>query len=211
MPSGVRGAPRTLSVAITELARRGPRRRVDLVVLHSISLPPGSTAATHRAAVREPARLGGASVLRDDPRPDGVVAFPHPSRRRAGAVRLVRRPRLACRTVVVAGREAAMTSRSASSSKGSRAGVRRARSTRCWAACSAVRSAIRSSPVAGHEHVAPGRKNDPGSGFDWARLRRLLARRGASLRGLKATVSLAGLSAAQGANRRQSNCDKSTG
>lgn len=27
--------------------------------------------------------------------------------------------------------------------------------------------------VAGHEHVAPGRKLDPGAGFDWARLRRL--------------------------------------
>ena len=25
--------------------------------------------------------------------------------------------------------------------------------------------------VAGHEHVAPGRKQDPGPGFDWARLR----------------------------------------
>jgi AmpD protein len=29
--------------------------------------------------------------------------------------------------------------------------------------------------VAGHEHVAPGRKNDPGPGFDWAALRRSLA------------------------------------
>lgn len=29
--------------------------------------------------------------------------------------------------------------------------------------------------VAGHEHVAPGRKQDPGPGFDWARLRRSLA------------------------------------
>ena len=28
--------------------------------------------------------------------------------------------------------------------------------------------------VAGHEHVAPGRKSDPGAGFDWPRLRRLL-------------------------------------
>ena len=28
--------------------------------------------------------------------------------------------------------------------------------------------------VAGHEHVAPGRKNDPGAGFDWALLRRLV-------------------------------------
>jgi AmpD protein len=27
--------------------------------------------------------------------------------------------------------------------------------------------------VAGHEHVAPGRKADPGAGFDWSRLRRL--------------------------------------
>ena len=27
--------------------------------------------------------------------------------------------------------------------------------------------------VAGHEHVAPGRKHDPGAGFDWGRLQRL--------------------------------------
>ncbi len=26
--------------------------------------------------------------------------------------------------------------------------------------------------VAGHEHIAPGRKHDPGPGFDWLRLRR---------------------------------------
>jgi AmpD protein len=29
--------------------------------------------------------------------------------------------------------------------------------------------------VAGHEHIAPGRKLDPGPGFDWARLRGALA------------------------------------
>lgn len=28
--------------------------------------------------------------------------------------------------------------------------------------------------VAGHEHIAPGRKRDPGEGFDWSRLQRLL-------------------------------------
>lgn len=28
--------------------------------------------------------------------------------------------------------------------------------------------------VAGHEHIAPGRKRDPGEGFDWTLLRRLL-------------------------------------
>jgi len=32
--------------------------------------------------------------------------------------------------------------------------------------------------VAGHEHVAPGRKRDPGPGFDWARLRQLSSLRG---------------------------------
>lgn len=28
--------------------------------------------------------------------------------------------------------------------------------------------------VAGHEHIAPGRKGDPGAGFDWPRLQQLL-------------------------------------
>ena len=31
--------------------------------------------------------------------------------------------------------------------------------------------------VVGHEHVAPGRKADPGAGFDWPGLRRTLRRR----------------------------------
>lgn len=29
--------------------------------------------------------------------------------------------------------------------------------------------------VAGHEHIAPGRKNDPGAGFDWGQLQRQLS------------------------------------
>ena len=32
--------------------------------------------------------------------------------------------------------------------------------------------------VVGHEHVAPGRKADPGAGFEWLRLRTLLAEAG---------------------------------
>jgi AmpD protein len=33
----------------------------------------------------------------------------------------------------------------------------------------------------GHEHIAPGRKADPGAGFDWTRLRRALRGRGPRL------------------------------
>ena len=29
--------------------------------------------------------------------------------------------------------------------------------------------------IAGHEHIAPGRKADPGAGFDWPRLQQALA------------------------------------
>ena len=36
----------------------------------------------------------------------------------------------------------------------------------------------------GHEQIAPGRKHDPGAGFDWARLARALRRRRPRLAGL---------------------------
>lgn len=38
----------------------------------------------------------------------------------------------------------------------------------------ALRSAYPIEEVVGHEHVAPGRKRDPGPGFDWTALRRAL-------------------------------------
>ena len=34
--------------------------------------------------------------------------------------------------------------------------------------------------IAGHEHVAPGRKHDPGAGFEWARLQALMSTPSAS-------------------------------
>ncbi len=40
--------------------------------------------------------------------------------------------------------------------------------------CRAIASGHPIAHVAGHEHVAPGRKQDPGAGFDWARLQSLL-------------------------------------
>lgn len=39
--------------------------------------------------------------------------------------------------------------------------------------------------IAGHEHVAPGRKRDPGSAFDWGRLQALTGRPAAQFAGLQ--------------------------
>ena len=43
------------------------------------------------------------------------------------------------------------------------------------ALCAAIGRQYPIQHVAGHEHVAPGRKFDPGAGFDWPLLRRSLA------------------------------------
>lgn len=37
--------------------------------------------------------------------------------------------------------------------------------------CRALRQRYALRHIAGHEHVAPGRKHDPGAGFDWPRVR----------------------------------------
>ncbi len=37
--------------------------------------------------------------------------------------------------------------------------------------CAAIAQHYPIAHVAGHEHIAPGRKQDPGAGFDWRRLR----------------------------------------
>ena len=43
------------------------------------------------------------------------------------------------------------------------------------ALCAALAQHYPIAHVAGHEHIAPGRKQDPGPGFEWAQLRRDLA------------------------------------
>lgn len=40
--------------------------------------------------------------------------------------------------------------------------------------CAAIAQHYPARHIAGHEHIAPGRKQDPGSGFDWPLLRRSL-------------------------------------
>jgi AmpD protein len=37
--------------------------------------------------------------------------------------------------------------------------------------CDAIAQHYPIAHIAGHEHIAPGRKNDPGAGFEWGRLR----------------------------------------
>lgn len=41
--------------------------------------------------------------------------------------------------------------------------------------CAALMAHYPIAHLAGHEHVAPGRKHDPGPGFDWQRLQKALA------------------------------------
>jgi N-acetyl-anhydromuramoyl-L-alanine amidase len=43
------------------------------------------------------------------------------------------------------------------------------------ALCAAIGARYPVQHVAGHEHIAPGRKRDPGAGFDWQRLQQSLA------------------------------------
>lgn len=40
-----------------------------------------------------------------------------------------------------------------------------------YALCAALMQSFPIAHIAGHEHIAPGRKADPGTGFDWAALR----------------------------------------
>ena len=44
------------------------------------------------------------------------------------------------------------------------------------ALCAAIAAQYPVAYLAGHEHIAPGRKHDPGAGFDWGRLQQDLAR-----------------------------------
>ncbi len=40
--------------------------------------------------------------------------------------------------------------------------------------CAAIAQHYAIAHIAGHEHIAPGRKQDPGAGFDWRLLREQL-------------------------------------
>ena len=83
---------------------RGPKAtQVDLVVLHSISLPPGEYGGDAIERLFTNRLDWGAHPYFETIRGlDGLGAFPDPPRRRAGPVRVVRRARLARRRVALA-------------------------------------------------------------------------------------------------------------
>ena len=135
--------------------RSACRRANTAATRSSACSPTGSTGTRIRTTSRS-ARLAG------------VGALPGAARRRRAAVRVVRRARLACRPLVVArprrvqrllDRHRARGPRRRDASKRAQYRSAGARAARAGA------SATRSTEAVGHEHVAPGRKIDPGPGL----------------------------------------------
>ncbi len=108
----------------------------------------------------------------------GLGPLPDPPRWRAGAVCAVRRTRLACRCLELAGREACNDFSIGIELEGTDetpyteaqyralAGLTRAISERY--------PAITHEKIVGHCDIAPGRKTDPGASFQWDYYRQLL-------------------------------------
>ena len=150
---------------------------ITLVVLHSISLPPGEYGGDAIERLFSNRLDWDAHPYYDGIR--GLQVSSHFLVRRDGAaaaVRVLRAARLARRAARRgAGARTATTTRSASSSKGSRA---RPFEPAQYASLARLLRALAArypiDDVVGHEHVAPGRKFDPGAGFDWPRLRKQL-------------------------------------
>ena len=156
----------------------GRQRRVDLALIHSISLPPGEyggdaierlftnrldwDAHPYYEQIRG-LQVSAHFLIRRD---GELLQFVSCDERAWHAGRVVlARPRRSCNDYSIGIEleglegerfEAAQYARA----RGAAAGDRRA--------------AGRSTGVAGHEHVAPGRKRDPGPGFDWPALQREL-------------------------------------
>ena len=178
-PAGGRGARRC---AVAELGPRPAGTPIDLVVLHSISLPPGVyggdaverlftnrldwDAHPYFAAIRGMEVSAHFVIRRDGELLQFVVCDA------AGLACGRSRPGAAATNcndysigIELEGLEGERFEAGA---------VRRA--GRAAARAGAALSARR---VAGHEHVAPGRKHDPGAGFDWPRCSALGWPRGA--------------------------------
>jgi len=158
---------------------RPPGTEITLVVLHSISLPPGqygSAAVEHLFTNRldakahpsfaglEGLRVSAHFVIRRDGRTEQYVSC---DRRAWHAGASVWRGRANCNDwsigIELEGLE------------GRRFDARQYARLSTLLRALSLRYPIQE--VTGHEHVAPGRKRDPGPGFDWDRLGQGLRRR----------------------------------
>lgn len=159
---------------------RGPRpedTRIDLIVLHSISLPPGQyggdavqalftnqldwDAHPYYQTIRGLAVSAHFFIRRDG----GLVQFVAIDDRAWHAGRSHYRGRDNCNDDSVGIELEGL--------EGDR--FEEAQYETLTTLCAALMQACPIAHIAGHEHVAPGRKRDPGPGFDWARLHQNLA------------------------------------
>jgi hypothetical protein len=137
----------------------GPRpagASIDLIVVHSISLPPGQFGGGCAGAVHQPLDWDAHPYFQQHSRAGGVGAFLHPARRRGcGSLSAATTaPGTRCRSY--RGRATATTIRSASSSKGWKATCS---AVRRWRACARHLAAL---PHRAHRRP---RAHGPGAGF----------------------------------------------
>ena len=146
---------------------------VDLIVLHSISLHPDSLVALRSWRCLQPVGLGCPSVFPDHPWPAGFRPFSLSTEAAtSGSWSGLVISGLACRAVAVPGRGNCNDFSIGIELEGLEGGRSEAPQYKALVQlCRAIRQHYPIAHIAGHEHIAPGRKQDPGAGFDWGLLR----------------------------------------
>lgn len=157
----------------------GPRPQgacIDLLVVHSISLPPGQYGGTEVAALFTNQLDWDAHPYFDQIR--GLQVSAHFFIRRDGAlVQFVSADDRAWHAGQSAyrGRSQCNDDSVGIELEGLEGDVfEDAQYVQLARLCQALKSRYPIAHVAGHEHIAAGRKQDPGPGFDWARLQQAL-------------------------------------
>ncbi len=172
-PSPMRVAERACAyVSSPNQDERPPGTEITLVVLHSISLPPGEFGgdAIERLFTN---RLDPAAhpYFKEVAWAAGFGALPHPARRRAGAVRPVERRAWHAGASSWRGRSRCNDFSVGVELEGTDAApfedAQYARLHDCSSGCG---DCCPCGEIAAHSEIAPGRKTDPGPGFDWRRL-----------------------------------------